>query len=196
MTLLLPSPVCSDVAAVLLRSALSLRQFDVGQWELVFPGPVPLRVSARLADAFLLFDAPTPATLELAHAPQWLRWNSSLLGSAKIVLTANPWRVRIRAELALDDDANLEARVGDSLLGLRAACELLSRDGAGVKAAPPQDSSVGLSASSPRLFSLLREKGRNFHRAVGAACVARFAGARRHLPRAARRGFRGGARFG
>ncbi len=163
MTLLLSSPVCSGVAAALRRSSPFIRELAEGQWDLVLPGLAPSPVTARLADSFLLFDVSAPAALELAHALRWLRWNSSLSGNAKIVLAANPWRVRLRAELALDDDADLGARVSVSLLGLQAACRLLSQDDAGVEAAQPsRDSSARPSASSPRVFSLLRELGRNF----------------------------------
>jgi hypothetical protein len=163
MTLLLSSRACSDVAAALRRSAPSLRDLAEGQWELMLQEAVPSPVSARLADSFLLFDAPAPAVCALAQAPLWLRWNLSLPGNAKIVLAPNPWRLRLRAELALDDDTTLEARVGESLLGLQAACRLLTEDATGSEAAAPQQaSSAGAPASSPRLFSLLREMGRTF----------------------------------
>jgi hypothetical protein len=121
-----------------------------------------LAVSARLADSFLLFDAPAPAVCALAHAPLWLRWNLSLPGNAKIVLAPSPWCVRLRAEIVVDEDADLEARLGESLRGLQAACQLLAQVGPGAEAVPPPDSSVGSLASSPRLFALLRELGRTF----------------------------------
>ncbi len=163
MTLLLSAPADSDVAAVLLRLALSFRELAEGQWELTLPEPVPSPVSARLADSFLLFDAPAPAAAALTCAPLWLHWNSSLPGGAKIVLAANPWRVRLRAELVLDDDANLEARASGALLGLQVACHRLSQAETGVEAAQPsRDSSAGPLASSPRVFSLLREMGHAF----------------------------------
>ena len=163
MTLLLSAPASSAVCAELRRSALSVGEVRDGLWEFVLHGSVPLHVSARLADSFLLFDAPAPSPCPLACAPRWLRWNLSLRGNAKIVLAANPWCVRLRAEVVLDADETLGPRVGESLLGLQAACQLLTQGDAGAaRASLPQASVEKSPASSPPLFALLRELGRTF----------------------------------
>ena len=151
---------CSAIADCLRQSAGGVHTAGESRWQFVLGDGVATQATARLIDDFLLFDVPTPAC-EFAQAPQWLRWNAALAGYAKIALVTNPWRLRLRAEIPVEEDANLASRVAATLAGLRDACRLLEGSQPfGKLSYEKHGLSSNDNASQPHnLFTLLRETG-------------------------------------
>ncbi len=162
MNQLLLMPNKSSIDACLRRSAPDVRQVDDRCWQLALENGTPLRVSATMDEGFLLFDAPASAPCQLQQAPQWLRWNARLAGEAKLALTPRPWRLRLRAELPVDYDADMATRIAATLDGLHEACALLANSDASAGAvlasrAALEPGESGHSAED--LYALLRETG-------------------------------------
>jgi len=134
-----------------------------------------VRIAAPADDPFLLFDGPAPVASTLDQAPQWLSWNATLAGNAKFALVPRPWHLSLRAEMPIDDDANMPDRIAETVRGLHQACQLLAAKGASSEepltacTTASADDSAQYEAS---LFALLRETGWSFQeRADGAATV-------------------------
>jgi hypothetical protein len=146
------------------------------RWLLCLENQLPLRVSAPVDDSFLLFDAPAPAACELEQAPYWLLWNASFAGHAKIALLPHPWRLRVRAEIPVPQDANTSARIAETLHGLRAACQLLAGEPASADVAPVAvPAGDGIGHKPGNLPALLRETGWPFQERVGGAAAVELA---------------------
>jgi hypothetical protein len=165
----------SALDAWLRQLAPDVRQEGDHCWQLALKYGMLLRVSAPVDDTFLLFDAPALVSCELQQAPQWLRWNATLAGNAKLALVPLPWRSRLRAEVPIADDANAAARIAETLRGLHDACALLI---GGVALAgeilPPRAASAADDAprTSGTLLALLGEMAWPFQeRADGVAAV-------------------------
>jgi len=175
MNQLLLTPSQPAIDAWLRQSAPAVRQESERCWQLTLKNGTPLRVTAPVDDDFLIFDAPAPAPCELHQAPQWLGWNAALAGAAKFALAPNPWRLRLRAEVPIDEDANAAARIAETLRGLHDACALLNNVVASAgeilppRAAPAADDAAH---TAHGLYALLRETGWSFQaRAPGVAAV-------------------------
>lgn len=157
------------------QSAPDVEQVGERSWQLAPVNGGRAWVSASVDDPFLLFDAPAPAESTLDQAPQWLRWNRALAGNAKFALVPRPWRLRLRAEMPIDDDANMSARIAETVRGLRQACQLLAVGGLSAeesRAASTTTSAEDTARSEGSLLALLRETGWPFQeRADGAATV-------------------------
>ena len=163
------------IDAGLRQSAAEVIQVGDRRWQFALQTGARSPVSVSAGDSFLQFDAPVLVACELAQSPQWLRWNTTLAGNAKFALVPSPWRLRLRAELPLVDDANTSARIGEIEHGLSCACQLLegthpSTDDFRSDAPTPMAADSG--ATSHGLLALLRETGWSFQeRADGAAAV-------------------------
>jgi hypothetical protein len=147
------------------------------RWQCVLGNGSLLPVSVATDADFLLFDAPSPTAYELAQTPQLLCWNAELEGGAKFALVPGPWRLRLRAEMAIeiDEDADASLRVAENLRGIQAACLRLEGVNAPADDAEPT-APTAFAADSARsaqgLFSLLRETSWPFQeRASGIAVV-------------------------
>lgn len=172
MTELLLMPPRSSVAGWLRQLDPDVCALGDRRWQLNLADGVTLRISASVDDPFLLFEAPAPVTCELERAPQWLQWNAALSGNAKFALMPKPWRLRLRTEVPVDDDANIAVRIAESVTGLREACELLRSGTTPAHPTSPTFSMPNADTASHGLFALLREMGWSFQeRASGAATV-------------------------
>jgi hypothetical protein len=167
------APGASSLDASLRLAAPEVTQESDRLWLLCLENRFPLRVSAPVDDSFLLFDAPAPAACELEQAAHWLLWNASFVGHAKIALLPHPWRLRLRSEIPLDEEANISARISETLHGLRTACRLLAGQPDSADAAPLAVLAGDGSGHKPgNLPALLRETGWPFQeRAGGVAAV-------------------------
>jgi hypothetical protein len=171
MTELLLVPGQSPVGAWL-RQSSDVRTIDERCWQLSLDGGVPLRVSAMMDDPFLLFDAPAPVTCEFAQAPQWLGWNMLLSGNAKLAFAPKPWRLRLRAEIPVNDDDDTQARIAETVAGLSAACRLLQQGSAASNDTVSTHAATDPANASRGLPVLLQEIGWPFQeRASGASTV-------------------------
>lgn len=143
------------------------QQVNGGRWQFALRNGT--RVTATADAAFLLFDGPSPVVCYLEQAPQWLRWNAELAGNAKFALVPKPWRLRLRAEMLVDDEANTYARIAEIVRGMEQARQLLEKP----HASPGEfRQSASGDASSRNLLALLRETGWPFQeRAEGSATV-------------------------
>jgi len=92
------------------------------------------RCAVAASDQFLLLDLPTAISFAEGPAEQWLRWHSSLEGNAKFALERSSSLVRLRAEIPIEDGANISLQLDESLRGLARAHQVLQ--GAGAVAAP------------------------------------------------------------
>lgn len=130
------------------------QQVGGGRWQFALRNGT--RVTATAEAAFLLFDGPSPVQCALSLAPQWLRWNAALAGNAKFALAPKPWRLRLRAEMLVDDEANTYARIGEIVRGMEQACQSLE----GSHRSPGEcHAHAAGDASSHNLPALLRETG-------------------------------------
>jgi hypothetical protein len=164
---MLLAPSSSLLDQLLMRSTPAVRQVAARGWQLQLENEVPLRISAPVDDSFLLVDAPAPASCELEQAPQWLLWNATLAGNAKFALVPYPWRLRLRAEIPMPDDANLPARIAETLRGLRTACHLLAGTPASGEVRPAAPATDDMGHTPGNLPALLRETGWSFHQRDG-----------------------------
>ena len=165
----------SSIDAWLRQSAPDVEHVGDRSWQLALANGSRVRIAAPVDDPFLLFDAPAPAVSNLDQTPQWLLWNATLAGNAKIALVPRPWHLSLRAETPIDDDGNMPARIAETVRGLHQACQLLavtlppSEEAQPARTTPVADDSAHYEAS---LFALLRETGWPFQeRANGAATV-------------------------
>jgi len=171
MIQLLPSQCYTAIEAVLRQSSRDFAESSDGRWQFVLAEGPPLPVTASIDAAFLLLDAPAPAEFDLEQAPQLLQWNATLPGAAKFALVPNPWRLRLRAEMPVDD-ACISERITAALQGFRAAASLLQHKPVALGASAASPAAAKLPAAVPDLRVLLRETGWPFQeRPDGAASV-------------------------
>ena len=157
------------------QSAPEVCQVGDRRWRVSLGNGVSACVLAPVDDTFLLFDAPAPVTCELEKTPHWLRWNAALAGNAKIALVPNPWQVKLRAEIPMDDEVNPSARIAETLHGLHDACQLLKENPSSASN-PRQTGPVMALDDTPiasrNLPALLRDTGWSFQeRTPGVAVV-------------------------
>jgi len=158
MIQLLTAQCYTAIEAVLRQSSRAFAESSDGRWQFVLAAGPPLPVTASIDAAFLLLDAPAPAEFDLEQAPRWLQWNATLPGAAKFALVPNPWRLRLRAEMPVDD-ACISERIAAALLGFRNAASLLQRGPAVAEAFAVSPVAAAVPASAPDLRVLLRETG-------------------------------------
>lgn len=164
MTPTLSSRRISTVSQSLRQAIPDLAIKGPESWQ-VFLRDDAFPVSVALATDFLCFDAPAPAEFALPDSLQWLEWNAALAGNAKFVLRFDPWRLHLRAEIALTDETNLSAVIGGSLHGITDAASRLSGE-------PPIPRAAVEPATRVDVLSLLRETGWTYRdRPEGAASV-------------------------
>jgi hypothetical protein len=172
MTTLVVSQSQSSIQGWLRESALEVRQVGDRCWQLQLES-VAVRVTASVDDPFLHFDAPAPGAYELAQTSRLLQLCAALAGNAKFALVPNPWQLRLRAEVAIADDSNTQARIAEALHGLKDAHGLvtseLSQEALSTQAAVAV---IDAGSVTQDLFSLLRETGWAFQeRSSGVASV-------------------------
>jgi len=175
MNQLLPTRSQSSIDAWVRQSAPNVEQIGDRSWMLAVANGSRVRIAASVDDPFLLFDAPAPTASSSDQAPQWLRWNTTLAGNAKFALVPRPWHLSLRTEMPIDDDANMSARIAETVRGLHQACQLLAAKGpssADLLTACTTASADDSGHFEASLFALLRETGWSFQeRADGAAAV-------------------------
>ncbi|MDT4969430.1 MAG: hypothetical protein QOJ64_4167 [Acidobacteriota bacterium] len=99
-----------------------VERVGLGAWNFVLNNGSALRVGARADDRWLRLDAPVNAGQHrIQGAWQLLRLNSALGGLSKVVTVAGYPGLRLRAEIPLDEDADLRERVKQACAGLKAA---------------------------------------------------------------------------
>jgi len=171
MIQLLTSQCYRAIEEVLRQSSRDFAGSSDGRWQFVLAEGAPLPVTASMDAAFLLLDAPAPAGFDLEQVPQWLLWNATLPGAAKFALVPNPWQLRLRAELPVDD-ACISERIAAALQGFSAAAFLLQHKPVALGASAVSPAAASVPASAPELRALLRENGWPFQeRPDGAASV-------------------------
>ena len=171
MIQLLTSQCYRAIEEVLRQSSRDFAGSSDGRWQFVLAEGAPLPVTASMDAAFLLLDAPAPAGFDLEQVPQWLLWNATLPGAAKFALVPNPWQLRLRAELPVDD-ACISERIAAALQGFSAAAFLLRHKPVALGASAVSPAAASVPASAPELRALLRENGWPFQeRPDGAASV-------------------------
>src|SRR6266404_8249721 len=101
---------------------VALEQLAPGHW--TAPG---LRLSVRLTNDWLLFDAPLPecATRTLGRGWKALAANATLASAAKLCTTVDDGALRLRAEVPLVDEILAAPRVEQLLAGISAAAAWL-----------------------------------------------------------------------
>lgn len=164
----------NSIAAWLLQSAPEVRELDVRRWEITFANGLQVAVAAPVDNHFLLFDAAAPVACELDEAPQWLRWNAELDGFAKIALAPGPWQVRLRAEVPIDEEADMAARIAGTLRGMQDAYQRLAHKVSAPAAAQPAAKAT-TSHASGSLSALLRETGWLFQERSGGVAAVEIA---------------------
>lgn len=88
------------------------------RWNCVVRNGRPLPVSAAAADDFILLDAAV-GTVGDSGLHGLLERNATLDAGAKFALSDRPWRIGLRAEIAVHDDVNLLARLRENLDAFR-----------------------------------------------------------------------------
>ena len=99
-----------------------VERVGLGAWNFVLNNGSALRVGARADDQWLRLDAPVHAGPQpIQGAWQLLGLNAALGGLSKVVTVAGYPGLRLRAEIPLDEDADLQERVKQACGGLKAA---------------------------------------------------------------------------
>ena len=113
-----------EISSALERCASRIEQHSRDCWSLVLSDGADLQATALIDESWLLLDAPLPASRATNHKSrlwQLLQWNGTLPGGAKFTVRPDGTTIHTRAELPLNDDANLPRRVVQACAGLKAA---------------------------------------------------------------------------
>lgn len=88
-----------------------------GRWSCVLQNGKPRSVTARVEGGFLMLDAAAGFCGAASNLPDLAEWNANLQGACKFALVPSPWRVRLRAEIALPEEVDLASRLRENLEG-------------------------------------------------------------------------------
>ena len=144
----------SAITTALAKCASTVEPLGHGRWAMTLSNGVDLAARARIDEGWLLLDARLPGA-PTAGVWRLLGWTAALDGGARFVLGGAPHASGVRAEMPLDEDVDVQRRVGEMCAGFRAAMAKVHN--------PEQDglraSAVALTRNLP---DLCRETGWTF----------------------------------
>ncbi|MDT4953910.1 MAG: hypothetical protein QOJ02_2048 [Acidobacteriota bacterium] len=114
----------SAIGELLEKCASLVERVGQGEWNFILNNGSMLLTSARVREHWLHLDAPLKAgTARSLDAWQLLQLNQNLGGLSKVALLhgQQPAALRVRAEIPLDEDVDLQARLSEACAGMKAA---------------------------------------------------------------------------
>ena len=118
-------PQRDGIIECLVKWGAEVTQVGSGCWIFPVANGRSVPVTARLADDFLLLDAPGERVESPKILQALLAAGDTLPGACKFVLLPAQCRVHLRAEIVCDEATDFSARVRETLDGFRAACDAL-----------------------------------------------------------------------
>jgi hypothetical protein len=115
------------VVAGLAKRAASVGRVAPGVWAFELANGTRFPASARIDDGWLLLDAPLHAAVPPSRWTELLEVNASLAGGARFILQAAEPKLRVRAEVPLDEAVDIGRRVVEACAGFEAAKTRLER---------------------------------------------------------------------
>lgn len=127
-----------SVADALEAHAVAVAQMAPGHWTFAPAASPALRVGARIAGEWLLFDTSLPAHVSRTLDWRWkaLAANQLFAGGVKLCTVDGERTLRLRAELPLLEDAPVASRVRHVCAGIAAATAWLTSRTADARPAP------------------------------------------------------------
>ncbi len=106
-----------------------VREITPARWNLALASGADVEAEARISEDWLLMSAGFPGKHETVAIELWeiARANALLKGGAKFAEWPQEVGLFVRAELALDEEVDVSARIGEACTGFKDASELYTR---------------------------------------------------------------------
>jgi hypothetical protein len=148
------------VLAALNEAVGEIQERGPRRWSFPAGPEESIEVTARIDQEWVLMDTP----LTVCEGAQWtqtkrlwnlLQANAGLWGGAKFAVAGTPRAVRLRAEVPIDEDIDLAARIKNARLGIQAALARFRRKKSGRSAGKPEPLHPAIPGSSDATLQAL-----------------------------------------
>ena len=153
------------VLAALNEAAGEIRKEGPSRWSFAVGPEETIEVTASVDQEWVVMDTPLAA----CEGAQWLQpkrvWNllhanATVTGGAKFAVAGNPRAIRLRAEIPLRDEIDLQGRIRDACVGFQEALRCFRCRKSGLSVDGPEPShSANPGPSDTRLQALCAEAG-------------------------------------